>query len=82
MGAVVRIWLKSLIDTFQWGRLHSALVCHDNVIVMSCHCQVMTMTMTTSFRGHHQQVPLGGGFLAEGGVPFTSAASCPGEEHQ
>ena len=25
MGAVVRIWLKSLIDTFQWGRLHSAV---------------------------------------------------------
>ena len=29
--------------------------------------------------GRHQQVPLGGGFLAEGGVPFTSAA---GKEHQ
>ena len=25
MGAVVRIWLKSLIDTFKWGRLHSAV---------------------------------------------------------
>ena len=32
--------------------------------------------------GRHQQVPLGGGFLAAGGVPFTSAASCPGKEHQ
>ena len=25
--------------------------------------------------GRHQQVPLAGGFLAEGGVPFSSAAS-------
>ena len=32
--------------------------------------------------GRHQQVPLAGGFLAEGGVPFSSAASWPGKEHQ
>ena len=32
--------------------------------------------------GRHQRVPLGGGFLAKGGVPFTSAAFCPGKEHQ
>ena len=25
MGAVVRVWLKSLIGTFTWGKLHSAL---------------------------------------------------------
>ena len=25
MGAVVRVWLKSLIGTFTWGQLHSAL---------------------------------------------------------
>ena len=35
MGAVVRIWLKSLIDTFQWGRLHSALVTFQSIILGS-----------------------------------------------
>ena len=38
MGAVVRVWLKSLIDTITWGQLHSALDYdddNDNEIMMT-----------------------------------------------
>ena len=31
MGAVVKVWVKSLIDTFTWGQLHSAMQAEDKI---------------------------------------------------
>ena len=46
MGAVVRIWLKSLIDTFQWGRLHCAM--HRSVIVFQGRARLRGRVRSTT----------------------------------